>query len=105
MNISLQKEPDFDEQLIAYMIIVNEKIYYQTPRFIQIICLLYYFEGYKGEFWLILEVLTGEGKTLTISFLALYLSILGNKVDILTSSSELVKGMQRIEKSFSIVLK
>ena len=73
------------------MINISEKIYYQTPRLIQIICLLYYLEGYKEEYGLILEVLTGEGKTLTISFLALYLSILGNKVDILTSSPVLAE--------------
>ena len=68
------------------MIIINEELYGQTPRIVQIISLLYYLEGYKENYGLILEVLTGEGKTLTISFLALYLSILGNKVDILTSS-------------------
>ena len=78
--------PNFDEQLIAYMIIASEDIYNETPRVIQIICLLYYLEGYKQKFGLILEVLSGEGKTLIISFLALYLSVLGNKVDILTSS-------------------
>ena len=37
-----QKVSDFDEQLIAYMIIISEKIYCQTPTLIQIICLLYY---------------------------------------------------------------
>ena len=73
------------------MIIISEKIYCQTPRLIQIICLLYYLEGYKEAYGLILEVLTGEGKTLTISLLALYLSFLGNKVDILTSSPVLAE--------------
>ena len=68
------------------MIIASEDIYNETPRVIQIICLLYYLEGYKQKFGLILEVLSGEGKTLIISFLALYLSVLGNKVDILTGS-------------------
>ena len=83
---------DFDEKLIAYMIIANKKVYRnQTPRLIQIICLLYYLEGYENNCGLILEVLTGEGKTLTISFLALYLAILGNKVDILTSSPVLAE--------------
>ncbi len=91
IKIDPKSEIDFDEQLISYMIIKNEEIYYQTPRLIQIICLLYYIEGYKENYGLILEVLTGEGKTLTISFLALYLSILGNKVDILTSSPVLAK--------------
>ena len=85
---------------------MSEKIYYQTPRLIQIICLLYYLEGYKEEYGLILEVLTGEGKTLTISFLALYLSILGKKVDILTSSPVLAerdaKNRKKLFNSFEI---
>ena len=101
-----QKELDFDEQLITHMIIISEKIYSQTPRLIQIICLLYYIEGYKEKYGLILEVLTGEGKTLTISFLALYLSILGNKVDILTSSPVLAerdaKNRKKLFNSFEI---
>ena len=84
-------EKDFDEKLIAFMIIASEEIYYQTPRLIQILCLLFYLEGYKENYNLIQEVLTGEGKTLTISFLALYLAIVGNKVDILTSSPILAK--------------
>ena len=84
-------EKDFDEKLIAFMIIASEEIYYQTPRVIQILCLLFYLEGYKENYNLIQEVLTGEGKTLTISFLALYLAIVGNKVDILTSSPILAK--------------
>ena len=86
-----QKEEDFDEKFISFMIIEHEEIYDQTPRVIQIISLLYYLEGYKEKYNLIQEVLTGEGKTLTISFLALYLAIIGNKVDILTSSPVLAQ--------------
>ena len=97
---NLLKEKDFDEKLISFMIIASEEIYYQTPRVIQIICLLYYLEGYKGNYNLILEVLTGEGKTLTISFLALYLSIVGNKVDILTSSPVLAERDAKERKRF-----
>jgi preprotein translocase subunit SecA len=82
---------DFDEKLISFMIIENEKLYNQTPRLIQIICLLYYLEGLKNQYGLILEVLSGEGKTLIISFLALYFAIFGKKVDILTSSSVLAE--------------
>ena len=100
MKTDNEKEPDFDEKLIAYMTIASEKIYGQTPRLIQIICLLYYLEGYIGDFGLILEVLTGEGKTLTISFLALYLAILGNKVDILTSSPILSERDAKNRKKF-----
>ena len=85
------KEKDLDQKLIAFMIIAHEELYSQTPRVIQIICLLFYLEGYKKNYNLILEVLTGEGKTLTISFLALYLAIAGNKVDVLTSSPVLAQ--------------
>lgn len=77
---------DFDEKLISFMIIENEKLYNQTPRLIQIICLLYYLEGFKNQYGLILEVLSGEGKTLIISFLVLYFEIFGKKVDILINS-------------------
>lgn len=91
---------DFDEKIISYMIIASEEIYHQTPRVIQIICLLYFLEGYKNNGGLILEVLTGEGKTLTISFLALYLAILGNKVDILTSSPVLAERDSKNRKKF-----
>ena len=106
IKIDIQSEKDFDEQIISYMIIASEEIYNQTPRLIQIICLLYYLEGYKEKYGLILEVLTGEGKTLTISFLALYLSILGNKVDILTSSPVLAerdtKDREKLFKLFGV---
>ena len=82
------------------MIIAHEEIYNQTPRVVQIICLLFYLEGYKEGFNLILEVLTGEGKTLTISFLALYLAIIGNKVDILTSSPVLAERDSKDREKF-----
>ena len=99
-NEEKQSILDFDEKLISYMIIVYENIYYQTPRLIQIICLLYYLEGYVNNCGLILEVLTGEGKTLTISFLALYLAIFGNKVDILTSSPVLAERDAKSQEKF-----
>jgi preprotein translocase subunit SecA len=100
IKINTQKEEDFDEKLISFMIIANEEIYSQTPRVIQIICLLFYLEGYKEKYNLILEVLTGEGKTLTISFLALYLAVIGNKVDILTSSPILAQRDSKERKEF-----
>ena len=95
-----KKENDFDEKLIASMIYANEEIYQQTPRVIQIICLLFYLEGYTKNYNLILEVLTGEGKTLTISFLALYLSLKGNNVDIITSSPVLAERDANDRKKF-----
>ena len=91
LNKNINKKEDFDEKLISFMIIEHEDLYHQTPRVIQIICLLFYLEGHKQKNNLILEVLSGEGKTLIISFLALYLTIFGNKVDILTSSPVLAK--------------
>ena len=93
-------EIENDEKLIASMIYANEEIYNQTPRVIQIICLLFYLEGYIKDYNLILEVLTGEGKTLTISFLALYLSLKGNNVDILTSSPVLAERDAKDRKKF-----
>ena len=99
----IKKSPlpeDFDERLISFMIIANEELYNQSPRVIQIICLLFYLEGYKNDYNLILEVLTGEGKTLTISFLALYLAIIGNKVDILTSSTVLAERDSKDRQKF-----
>ena len=91
---------DFDEKLISFMIIENEKLYKQTPRVIQIICLLYYLEGNKKKFGLILEVLSGEGKTMIISFLALYIAIFNKKVDILTSSPVLAERDAKNRKKF-----
>ena len=99
-RIISKKENDFDEKLIASMIYANEEIYKQTPRVVQIISLLYFVEGYIQHFNLILEILTGEGKTLTISFLALYLAILGNNVDILTSSPVLAERDAKDRKKF-----
>ena len=98
----LIKKPlsEFDETLIPFMIIQSEKLYKETPRLIQIICLLYYLEGYENNSGLILEVLTGEGKTLIISFFALYMAILGNKVDILTSSPVLAERDSKNRKKF-----
>lgn len=95
---------DFDEKLISFMIIENEKLYNQTPRLIQIICLLYYLEGFKNQYGLILEVLSGEGKTLIISFLALYFAIFGKKVDTLINSPVLAERDTKIVKIYITVL-
>ena len=104
--LSSKKAIDFDERLISFMIIENEIIYNQTPRLIQIICLLYYLECIKNKCGLILEVLSGEGKTLIISFLALYFAVKGKKVDILTSSPVLAerdaKNRQKFYERFRV---
>ena len=86
------------------MIIENEKLYNQTPRLIQIIFLLYYLEGFKNQYGLILEVLSGEGKTLIISFLALYFAIFGKKVDTLINSPVLAERDTKIVKIYITVL-
>jgi len=108
LNILLRYKiaKDFDERLISFMIIESENLYNQTPRLVQIICLLYYLEGFKNQYGLILEVLSGEGKTLIISFLAIYFAVLGKKVDILTSSSVLAerdaKNRQKLYNRFGV---
>ena len=72
-------------QLIAVMKQVNLLINGYAPRNIQMIAVLFflYKEPHSG---LIEGILTGEGKTTIISFLAILKVFQGKKVDILTSS-------------------
>ena len=72
-------------ELVSIMIKVNKKIFNYKPREIQIISVLFFLFKQK-HFGLIEEILTGEGKTIIISFLAVIKALQGNKVDILTSS-------------------
>jgi preprotein translocase subunit SecA len=77
---------DSDNLLIAKMINYNKKIFGFFPRIIQIISLLYFIGKDKKE-GLIQQINTGEGKSLIISFLAVYIAKKRKKkVDILTSS-------------------
>ena len=72
-------------ELISLMIKVNEIVFNYKPREIQIIAVLYFLFKDKNA-GLIEEILTGEGKTIIISFLAVIKAFQGKKIDILTSS-------------------
>ena len=77
-------------ELICVMIKVNGKIFRYKPREIQIIAVLFFLFKDKNS-GLIEEILTGEGKTIIISFLAVIKAFQGKKVDILTSSTVLAE--------------
>ena len=70
---------------IAIMIKASNIILGINPREIQLICLLIFIFK-KPEEGLIQQILTGEGKSLIITFLATIKAFMGQKVDILTSS-------------------
>ena len=72
-------------ELVSVMIKVNEINFNYKPREIQIISILFFLFKDKN-IGLIEEILTGEGKTIIISFLAVIKAFQGKKVDILTSS-------------------
>ena len=86
-------------ELISIMIKVNGKIFKYKPREIQIIAVLFFLFKDKDS-GLIEEILTGEGKTIIISFLAILKAFQGNKVDILTSSSVLAERDAKEMKQF-----
>ena len=85
--------------LISIMIKVNGKIFKYKPREIQIISILFFLFKDKDT-GLIEEILTGEGKAIIISFLAILKAFQGKKVDILTSSSVLAERDAKEMKPF-----
>ena len=89
-----------DYFLISRMIYFNNKIFKFIPRKIQIISLLYFLNKKINE-GLIQQINTGEGKSVIISFLAVYTAIKKNKkIDILTSSPVLAKRDALLFKEF-----
>ena len=77
--------------LIAKMIYFCNEIFEIIPRTIQLISILFFIEKNEKE-GLIQQINTGEGKSLIISFLAVYIAKKKKKkVDILTSSPVLAK--------------
>ena len=86
-------------EIIAIMIKVNKIIFRYKPREIQIIAVLFFLFKDKNS-GLIEEILTGEGKTIIISFLAVIKAFQGKKVDILTSSLVLAERDAKEMKSF-----
>jgi preprotein translocase subunit SecA len=65
--------------MLGVKVAFNNKI----PKATQIISLLLTISNQQG---VILEVKTGEGKTMIIAMVALYYALLNKKVDIITSS-------------------
>jgi len=89
-----------DYSLIGKMIYFNKKCFKFIPRKIQIISLIYFLKK-KESVGLIQQVNTGEGKSVIISFLAVYLALIKKKkIDILTSSPILAKRDAILFKDF-----
>ena len=98
----IQKEPYNNQyyiELISFMIKANIYINKYEPRDIQIISVLFFLYKDKNS-GLIEEILTGEGKTIIISFLAIIKVFQGKKVDILTSSLVLAERDAKEMKPF-----
>ena len=68
---------------------INKKITGYDIRPIQLISILFLTKNEPKLGGIFLQINTGEGKSLIIQFLAAYLALLGNKVDIISSSSVL----------------
>ena len=86
--------------LIAKMIYYNKKCFNFIPRKIQIISLLYFINKDQKS-GLIQQINTGEGKSIIISFLAVYNAKTKNKkIDILTSSPILARRDALLFKEF-----
>ena len=84
-NTSKNIDDCFYITFIAIMIKASNIILGINPREIQLICLLIFIFKNQDE-GLIQQILTGEGKSLIITFLATIKAFMGKKVDILTSS-------------------
>ena len=80
------KNNNFRGRVFAVFNQVNKKITEFDIRPIQLISLLFLTKGESKLGGIFLQINTGEGKTLIIQFLAAYLALLGNKVDIISSS-------------------
>ena len=80
------KNNNFRGRVFAVFNQVNKKITKFDIRPIQLISLLFLTRGETKMGGIFLQINTGEGKTLIIQFLAAYLALLGNKVDIISSS-------------------
>ena len=83
------KNNNFRGRVFAVFNQVNKAITQYDIRPIQLISLLFLTKGEAKLGGIFLQINTGEGKTLIIQFLAAYLALLGNKVDIISSSISL----------------
>ena len=83
------KNINFRGNIFAVFNKINKKITGFDIRPIQLISLLFLTKNEPKLGGIFLQINTGEGKSLIIQFLAAYLALLGNKVDIITSSTVL----------------
>ena len=87
-------------KLIALMVQANYCLFNYYPRYTQLIS-FFFFISKKNNIGLIQEIKTGEGKSLIISFLAVYNRLIYNKkIDILTSSIVLAERDCNLYKKF-----
>ena len=77
----------FRGNIFALFNSINKKIIGYDIRPIQLISLLFLTRNKPKLGGIFLQINTGEGKSLIIQFLAAYLALLGNKVDVISSSS------------------
>lgn len=81
------KVPNFDN-IDSFLRVVDSALFYTTPKYrlrqTQIIALLFFLVA--GCPKILQEILTGEGKSTTVSSLAAILTISGKEVDIVTTS-------------------
>ncbi len=93
-------DPENQLKLISLMNYANQLVFGYFPRDTQIISLLFFINKPKDE-GLIQQVMTGEGKSLIISFLAAFMNLVHKKkIDILTSSIILAQRDCLLYKNF-----
>ena len=93
-------DPENQLKLISLMNYANKLVFGYFPRDTQIISLLFFINKPKDE-GLIQQVMTGEGKSLIISFLAAFMNLVHKKkIDILTSSIILAQRDCLLYKNF-----
>lgn len=92
----LKSFPDYkdyksDDFLIEFLVVIMKGVWIafdrKKPRIAQLISLWLNIFSPKT----ILEIKTGEGKTMIVAMTALYFALRGKKVDVFTSSSALAK--------------
>jgi preprotein translocase subunit SecA len=92
-------EEESDDFFINILVIMMVAIWIafdkKTPRYTQLIS--FWFNTHSNK--TILEIKTGEGKTMIVAMTALYYALRGKKVDVFTSSSALATTETRADSS------